>query len=76
MLLPSSCSHILVVLVVVGVSNVDVVVVVIVIVVIIIVVVLVVVDVVGSINNGVDEREDESLRHSLHKPFVTHGPAQ
>jgi len=76
MLLPASRSHILVVLVVVGVSNVDVVVVVIVIVVIVVVVVLVVVDVVGSINNGVDKREDESLHHSLHKTFVTYSPAQ
>ena len=57
--LPSGHGHVVVVLVVVRVGDVHVVVIVVVVIIVIVVVVLVVVDVVGSVDDGVDERENE-----------------
>ena len=56
---PSSHGHVVVVLVVVRVGNVDVVVVVIVVIIVIVVVVLIVVDVVCRVDDGVDHGQDE-----------------
>ena len=56
---PPGHRHVLIVLIVVWVCNVDIVVIIVVVVVVIVVVILIVVDVVGRVDDGVDEGEDE-----------------
>ena len=58
--IPTHHQHVVVVLVVVTILDVDVVVIIIVVVVVVVVIVVVVVDVVGSVDDGVDDRENEA----------------